>query len=177
MHRPGSARPIAVATWATCSVLAGGLLLGGAYGSVATYAVLAGLAAVAAVAYAAFWRPSVEIAPHGVELRNPLRQVLITWPALTEVDGRFGLRLRTGDTRWSAWAAAPPTVRERRMTGESEIAGAVRAAWESVRGAGHLGHGPNGPREVAPPQVTWRWPAALLVGVPTAACLVLGLLA
>ena len=159
MHRPGTARPIAVATWVTTALMAAGQLLAGPYDVASTYAVLLGLLFVAALAWATMWRPRVELAPHGVVLRNPLRTVLVTWPALLEVDGRFGLRLRTGEGLWSAWAAAPPAGRARRPGHPSEAAEAVERRWAGVRDRGHLdagqveGRGADVRWEVAPVMV------------------------
>ena len=138
MHRPDSARPIAVATWVTAALMASGQLLAGRFDQASTYAVLTGLVFVAALAWVTMWRPAVEVAPHGVVLRNPLRTVLVTWPALVEVDGRLGLRLATGERRWSAWAAGPPAGRARRQGLPGDAALAVSARWDDLRHRGLL---------------------------------------
>ncbi|QWC85265.1 hypothetical protein KLP28_00240 [Nocardioidaceae bacterium] len=170
-YRPGTSRPIAVATVLMCAVLAGGQLLGSPLDAASTYAVLAGLLFVATLAWVALWQPVVRVLPHGVELENPVRRVLVTWPALHEVDGRFGLRLRTAESHWSAWAAGPPSGRARTRGQASEAAALVRTHWDRVRDAGHLDSGAvEGPTA----QVTWRTPQLVALAVP--AVLLLGAL-
>ena len=169
MHRPGSARPIAVATWVTAALMAGGQLLAGPYDEAATYAVLAGIVFIAALAWATMWRPAVEIAPHGVVLRNPVRTVLVTWPAIEEVDGRFGLRLRTADRRWSAWAASAPPGRDRLRGVPSDVAVAVEARLAQMRTRGHLD---TGAVEGDGAEVTADRAALTALGVTTGALVV-----
>ena len=142
MHRPGSARPIAVATWATAMLMGAGQLMAGPYDEPRTYAVLAALVLLAALAWVTMWRPAVEVAPHGVVLRNPLRTVLVTWPAIEAVDGRFGLRVDTAQSHWSAWAAGPPPSGARRQGLPSDVAVAVEERREQVRSRGHMDRGP-----------------------------------
>lgn len=97
-----------------------------------------GLLVLAGVA--GFWRPSVEVADGGVTLRNPLRTVLVPWPAIEAVDGRLGLQLDTAWGRYSGWAATAPSGRQRLRGGESAVAGLVRERLDALRAAGHLDH-------------------------------------
>ena len=55
--------------------------------------------------WAVLLRPSVRLSEHGVTLRNVLRDVHLTWPAIDLVEARWALTLVTeaGDA-YSAWA-------------------------------------------------------------------------
>lgn len=88
--------------------------------------------------WAAFWRPYVEISDGGVHVRNTLRSVEVPWPALEEVDGRYGLTLRTTHGSVSAWAAAAPAGRQRARGEQSAAAVQVRSRWDQLRAAGYL---------------------------------------
>src|SRR5690349_14645185 len=65
------------------------------------------------VGWAAFWRPHVEVSDGGVTVVNTLRTVRVPWPAIEDVDGRYGLRLRTAYGSVTAWAAGAPAGRQR----------------------------------------------------------------
>lgn len=90
------------------------------------------------VGWAAFWRPYVEISDGGVHVTNTLRSVEVPWPALSEVDGRYGLTLRTAHGSVSAWAASAPAGRQRARREQSETSEQVRSRWEELRSAGYL---------------------------------------
>lgn len=110
--------------------------------------------------WAAFWRPYVEISDGGVHVTNTLRSVEVPWPALEEVDGRYGLTLRTAHGSVSAWAAAAPAGRQRARHEQSETSVQVRSRWEELRAAGYL----EDPRLERPRlQVTWH--RALVAGL------------
>lgn len=99
---------------------------------------------VGALVWAVLVRPAVFVGPHGVRLRNPWRDVDVPWSALTSVETRFALTLRTADGRsWSAWAApASGRLSDPRMT-RSEVAAlalddeapTASASWSSSSGA------------------------------------------
>src|ERR1700754_5005687 len=63
--------------------------------------------------WAAFWRPHVEVSDGGVRVVNTFRTVQVPWPAITEVDGRYGLRLHTPLGTVTSWAAPAPSGRTR----------------------------------------------------------------
>jgi hypothetical protein len=103
--------------------------------------------------WAAFWEPYVEVADGGVRIANTLRTVMVPWPAVEEVEGRYGLRLRTAYGSFTAWAAQAPAGRQRARGLESEAARLVRERLETLRQAGHL----DNPRLERPEaQVTWH---------------------
>ncbi|WP_165372720.1 PH domain-containing protein [Pengzhenrongella frigida] len=65
-----------------------------------------GLVLAATLVYAVLVRPSVEVSPTGVALRNVVRDVMVPWAALAEVRTRYALTLVTTDgRRFTAWAA------------------------------------------------------------------------
>lgn len=65
-----------------------------------------GILLAATGAYAVLVRPSVEVGPAGVTLRNVVRDVDVPWAALAEVRTRYALMLVTTDgRRFTAWAA------------------------------------------------------------------------
>lgn len=115
--------------------------------------------------WAAFWAPYVEVADGGVTIANTLRTVVVPWPAVQEVEGRYGLRLRTAYGSWTAWAAQAPAGRDRARGQESAAAAAVRERLESLRAAGHL----DDPR-LERPEAQVAWHRTLI-----AVCVALGL--
>ncbi len=103
--------------------------------------------------WAAFWQPYVEVSEGGVTVANTLRTVTLPWPAIEEVDGRYGLRLRTAYGSFTAWAAQAPAGRDRAREVDSETARLVRERLAALRAAGHL----DDPRlERARPEVAWH---------------------
>ena len=53
-------------------------------------------------------RPCAVIYDDGIRLVNPLRNVEITWPTITEVRSRWALELVAGGKKYTAWGS-PPT--------------------------------------------------------------------
>lgn len=96
------------------------------------------LALVALVGWTAFWAAYVEVSDGGVTLRNVLRTVVLPWPSVTQVEGRYGLRLHTAYGRYDAWAAPAPSGRDRLAGGASEASDLVSQRWEGLRRAGYL---------------------------------------
>lgn len=110
------------------------------------------LAAVGVAGYAAYVGPYVDINPGELVLANPLRTVHVPWPAIQAVDGRLGLRVRTTEGRYTAWAAPL-----RRRLDEDVV-----EQLEAHRAAGHL----DDPRFERPkPTIRWN------IGVVCAAAL------
>ncbi len=124
--------------------------------------------------WAAFWQPYVEVSEGGVVVANTLRTVEVPWPAVDEVDGRYGLTLRTAYGVVSAWAAPSPTGRQRFHGGSGRAAEAVETRLEALRAAGHLDD-----RRLERPHPRTQWHVLLLVamGVLVVASVLLPLLA
>ena len=119
--------------------------------SLLTYGIVMG--GLALVGWAAFWTPYVEISDGGVVMRNVLRTVVLPWPAVQDVDGRYGLRLTTAYGRFTSWSATAPAGRARLAGIESEAATEVRRRRDEL--AAYL----TDPRlERERPTVRWHWP-------------------
>ncbi|QLQ10714.1 MAG: PH domain-containing protein [Nocardioidaceae bacterium] len=155
--RSGSSRVIGASAVAFAVVGLITLALQGSGADLARYA--GGLLALAWVAYACLWRPEVEISDGGVCMRNPLRTIRIPWPAVTRIEGRYGLRLDTAYGRFSAWGAAAPRGRDRMHDIESEAAMLVRNHLEGLQRLGHLDN-PRLERDSA--DVSWDVPLIAL---------------
>lgn len=105
-----------------------------------------GFAALLAVAgYVAYWRPHVLMAPHGLQVVNPTREVLLRWQEIDFVDGRYGLRLQAGDAHFDAWGVPAPTGMTRARGRGSGTAAAVtkRLEREKHRASPHDGSTPG----------------------------------
>lgn len=109
-----------------------------------------------------YWQPRVVVTPGGVRVVNIYRTFDVSWPAITTIDTRWALELRTAKGKVRAWAApAPGPSFMRRMTkndsrvpgrqknemvrpGDSPLSDSgaaaliVRQRWERLRAAGHL---------------------------------------
>lgn len=107
--------------------------------------------------WAAFWRPYVEVSDGGVRVVNTLRTVVVPWPALEDVDGRYGLKLTTAYGGVTAWAAGAPAGRQRARGEQSAASTAVRARWQELRDAGHL----DG-RRLERPRLAIAWHTGLI---------------
>ncbi len=94
----------------------------------------------ATIGWAAFWRPHVEVSDGAVVVVNTLRTVVVPWPTIEAVEGRYGLRLQTVFGPVTAWAAGAPAGRQRARDQESPAAHAVSTRLEVLRSAGHLEH-------------------------------------
>jgi len=92
----------------------------------------------ALLGWAAFWRPHVEVSDGGVRVVNTFRTVQVPWPAINEVDGRYGLRLYTAFGTVTSWAAPAPAGRTRARSGSSEVAEIVNGRLAELRSAGYL---------------------------------------
>lgn len=126
-----------------------------------------------ALGWAAFWQPHVEVSDGGVRVVNTLRTVDVAWPTLEDVEGRYGLTLRTTYGAVQAWGAQAPSGRGRAAGREGEAATAVRERWERLRAQGHL-DGARPEHDAHP--VTWhRGTVVALVVLPLLAALTLAL--
>lgn len=115
-----------------------------------------------------FWYPSVTVEPSGVTVRNPLKTIQVSWPAIVRIDTRYALTLFTRTTKKVvAWSAPSPsryaginTVRPdlSGLSPQSAASGSVklgdtprsesglaalhvRRAWTALRDAGYLDSG------------------------------------
>lgn len=143
--------------------------LGG--GSVTSYG--APLLLFALLGWAGFWRPQVEVSDGGVRITNTWRTVHVPWPAITAVEGRYGLRLLTAHGNVTSWAAPAPAGRARARGSESEAADLVNERLGDLRAAGYLDH-PTLERESL--DANWNIPVAVAAGVLLVASLLLPLL-
>lgn len=76
------------------------------------------------VVWAVLLRPSVRLSEHGVTLRNVLRDVHLTWPAIDLVEARWALTLVTPDGEaYSAWAIS--AQRPKRAPGPASSGGRI----------------------------------------------------
>ena len=115
------------------------------------------LALFALLGWAAFWQPYVEVTDGGVEIANTLRTVEVPWPAVEEVEGRYGLRLRTAYGPVTAWAASAPSGRDRAAGRPGLVAAAVTERLEELRAEGFLDD-----RRIERPRPRTRWHVAVL---------------
>ena len=122
--------------------------------------------------WAAFWHPHVEVSDGGVRVVNTWRTVEVPWPAIEEVDGRYGLRLRTSYGTVTSWAAPAPSGRTRAREGTSGAAEVVTGRLEELRSAGYLDH-PT--LERAALNTAWDLPLVAAAFLLLAASLVLAL--
>jgi len=141
-----------------------------------------------------FWYPRIVIEPGGVEVRNPFRTFHVSWPAITDVDTRWALTIRTAGRRVEAWSAPAsgryaagvraaevrgvPVERRDGMvvvarpsdlpSSSSGLAGLViRRTWESIREQGWLDSGAvegSGVRVRTP-----AWPLVVAIALPLVA--------
>jgi hypothetical protein len=123
--------------------------------------------------WAAFWHPHVEVSDGGVRVANTFRTVHVPWPAITEVDGRYGLRLRTAYGTVTSWAAPAPSGRARARSQDSEAAQLVNERLQELRAAGYLDH-PTLERESL--DTSWDVPLLLAAGLLLLTTLLLPLL-
>ncbi len=124
----------------------------------------------ALLGWAAFWRPHVEVSDGGVRVVNTFRSVQVPWPAITEIDGRYGLRLRTALGTVTSWAAPAPSGRTRARKGSSEAAEIVRSRLEELQLAGYLD---NPTLERQSLETSWDVPLALAAALLLGASLLL----
>lgn len=117
--------------------------------------------------WAAFWQPYVEISDGGVTVGNIVRTVHVPWAAVTDINGRYGLRLATSYGPVTAWAAAAPAGRARARGENSPVAVAVADRQEAIRLAGHLDRA-HLERDTL--DVVWHLPVLVTGCVLVAAC-------
>ena len=147
-----------------------GVVLAAVAGADALRVFGAPLALFAVLGWAAFWHPHVEVSDGGVRVVNTFRSVQVPWPAITGVDGRYGLRLSTAFGTVTSWAAPAPSGRTRARDGSSEAAEVVTRRLEELRAAGYLDN-PTLERESL--ETEWDVPVVLAAGLLLAASLLL----
>jgi hypothetical protein len=134
--RSSSTRFVGLGAMSFAALGTGSLLLAREWDDLVRFVGPLGL--IGLVGYAALWLPYVDVTDGGVELRNVFRTVRLPWPAIQDVDGRYGLRLATSYGRFTAWAAPAPGGRDRFRGNESEAAELVRMHLDRLTGMGHL---------------------------------------
>jgi hypothetical protein len=152
---------LGVCAMAFGALAVGSLVYARAWSSLASYGAVCAL--VGLFGWSALWAAYVEVSDGGVVLRNVLRTIRLPWPAITDVDGRYGLRLDTAyGRRFTGWAAPAPTGRARARGEESEVAALVRSRLDALRGAGYL----ERPRlEAEHADVRWHVPEIVAAAV------------
>lgn len=103
---PTFSRILFVLIVAVCAVIEVSLIGFGRAEPLLRYGAAPPLAAV--LAFLVFWRPRVRIGPAEVEVVNPFRTHLITWPAVRDIDTKWTLTLVTVRGRIQVWAAPSP---------------------------------------------------------------------
>jgi hypothetical protein len=150
-----------------------GIILAAAAGPAQLLAFGAPLALFGLLGWAGFWHPHVEVSDGGVRVTNTWRTVHVPWPSITEVDGRYGLRLRTSYGTVTSWAAPAPTGRARARSENGAAAEMVSRRLDELRAAGYLDN-PTLERDSL--ETVWDVPLALAAGLLLAASLLLPLL-
>ena len=150
-----------------------GLASAAAGGADALVRVGAPVALFGVLGWAAFWQPYVGVSDGGVTLANTLRTVEVPWPAVEEVDGRYGLRLLTAYGEFTGWAAPAPAGRQRARGEESSAARAVAQHLADLRAAGHLA---DRRLETPSARITWHVPLIAVVATLGLATVLLPLL-
>jgi hypothetical protein len=157
LFRSSSTRFVGVGAIAFSAVGLASLVVEREWDDLARFGGLLGL--VALTGYAVMWLPYVEVSEGGLAFRNVFRTVRLPWPAIEEVDGRYGLRVQTAYGRFTAWAAPAPAGRDRMRGGDSEAAALVRRQMERLQGLGHLD---NRRLESDHADVTWHVPVIIV---------------
>lgn len=161
-------RVVGAATMVVAVVGLGALAWGGTLDDRLALAVVVAL--IGLIGYAAMWAPYVEMRDDGVELRNVTATVLVPWASIEEIDGRYGMALRTPHGTVTSWAASAPAGRARGRVQMGPEATAVAKQLERQRALA-------GPGEAAAP-TTRRHPevvgGAVVLLVLLAGALLLG---
>ena len=116
--------------------------------------------------WAAFGEPYVEVTDGGVTVANTLRTIEVPWPAIDEVEGRYGLKLLTAYGPVTAWAASAPAGRQRAHASRRESS----ASRLSSRGSRELRRGrpPGRSAGWSAPRLTTTWDKTLVAAVTVA---------
>jgi hypothetical protein len=180
-----SGRVLTTACIVTALIADVGIVLDGGWQSLLAFGALPLL--FAAVVWTLFDRPYVRVTDGGVEICNLLRTVQIPWPAVTDIELRWGLKLITKFGNYTAWSVPPPPRPKFRVgrgpaggiaaprggayAGENAIPGprspnqAARAAmdrWQSLQQGGYL----EDPRlEFDAPLKQWNQPQLIVLGI------------
>ncbi len=158
MHSRG-ARTLAVAGAATTLVIVGEMIWSRQWLDLLRYSGPLGL--FGALLWAALWSPYVECSLSGVRLHNVLRTITLPWPAITAVNGRYGLSLETVYGPFSSWSASRPRLRDNRDDAETapQPALEVPRLWSELKAAGHL-ENPRLESSARP----WQWRLEVIWG-------------
>jgi hypothetical protein len=148
-----------------------------------------GLLLIPYLTWLAFWSPAVTVAPHGVTVRNLVREHTVTWPAIQRVETKYAMTLYTTAGKITAWSAPTPGRYAATRASRADLAGLpestygagssigagdipssesglvafhVRREWERLRDAGHLD---SGRVEGTGVQTHWLWGRAAIAAV------------
>lgn len=121
-HRSAYAHPLAVLGWLGVGASLGALLLVGETRDGVEAAPWHFLASW--LIYCTLWRPCVRTLTDGYELVNPLRNHLIPYPAVYDVQVRYPVAIRAEGRRFGSWTTPTRTGRA-----------AVVTAWQEGRAA------------------------------------------
>jgi hypothetical protein len=116
---------------------------------------LAPLALLGYGVYTVFWAPFVRVGPANVEFRNPLRTVVVTWPAIENIETRWGLTLVTAERRFTAWASPAQSRYSAASRIRRDSFGRADFAAENARTK--RGNDPASVAGLAPMLVTRQW--------------------
>lgn len=121
-----SGRVLTVACTVTAVIAVVGIALDGGWQGLLNFGALPLL--FAGLVWALFDQPYVRVTDGGVEICNIVRTVEIPWPAVTDIDLQWGLRLVTRLGNVSAWSVPPPSRPRARLSrnlrsGTGQLAG------------------------------------------------------
>lgn len=93
----------------------------------------------AALVWAVFGRPFLRVTDGGLEIGNVFRYIHVPWPAVTELELRWGLRVVTEFGKFAAWSVPAPKRPHLsgRFTGNA-FGGSVGSRWSLPADAGLL---------------------------------------
>ncbi|MFZ9088218.1 MAG: hypothetical protein ACO2ZT_05140 [Pontimonas sp.] len=154
-----SARAGAIAIWLLLAIAWGSASVSGLQSEDIPAALWSG--GVTGLSWLLLWRPRIIVSELAVQLINPLKDYVISWPAITAIETTWSLGLHCSDREIRAWAVVAPgrhagfwagreqtthlppsSYRERTLrpadligTESGEIGAVVRRAWESARNA------------------------------------------
>ncbi len=122
----------------TVLVIVGQMILAGQWSELVRYSGPLGIFLL--LAWAALWSPYVECSPAGVKLHNVLSTIMLPWPTIQAVDGRYGLTLDTVYGEFTAWSASRPRLRPGPVDPDAprDPVTEVTRTWTAMQAAGHL---------------------------------------
>jgi hypothetical protein len=113
------------------------------------------LALLGLLAWTLFWSPFIRIGPAIVEIVNPFRTYLVTWPAIKDIDTRWSLALDTTIGRITVWSSPAQS----RYSAVSRIRKDTfgRADFGAEKGRTRRGDAPSSVAGLAPMLLAQQW--------------------